>query len=43
MIKELVAFTKEFNDDEDEPNVLEKIKEAAHKFEVKSPEELESL
>lgn len=29
-----MTFTKEFNDEEDEPNLLEKIKEAANQFEI---------
>jgi hypothetical protein len=32
LIKELVAFTTDFNDDEDEPNLLEKIKKASETY-----------
>jgi hypothetical protein len=35
LIKELVAFAQEFKDDEDEPNILEKIKTASQDYLLK--------
>ncbi len=32
LIKELVAFASEFKDDEDDPNLLEKIKKASQTY-----------
>ncbi len=32
MIKELITFASEFQDDEDEPNLLQKIKQASQQY-----------